>query len=575
MADAPNGNPAPTTDPLVEFRKAKAERVRAREGNPFANDLAPDASWPSRLDIAVVRALAASARVDADGKYSEQAVVVAAGTEERHVAGRIVALRSTGGLSFLRLRDGSGEIQLLVSEANLGAAYAGLDELDVGDIVHARGPLIASKRGELSIDTRQVRLLTKALRPLPEKWHGLTDVESRYRQRYVDLIANPGVGHVFRARTHILRSLRRVLDEAGFLEVETPTMHTVIGGAAAKPFHTHHNALDLGLFMRIAPELYLKRLLVGGFDRVYEIGRAYRNEGISTRHNPEFTMLEFYQAYATYTDLMTFTEVLLRGVDDALQGAMPEAHATWKAERPFTLDEPFVRVPMNEAVRAAAVKTGIEAWAALFPVAHGQEDAFLTHLLDVFENRPEEMKAWSKSSPRAKAVDWGNFRRGYLKCQTQGDRLFSAYEYLSEPFLMDDYRTSDGAKSQPVFVKDYPYETSPLARKNDASPHLVDRFELFVHGRELCNAFSELNDPVDQAARFQDQVDRKAQGAEETMDYDPDYVRALEHGMPPAAGFGMGIDRLVMMLTHQASIRDVILFPLLRPAASGEGSGKP
>ncbi len=560
MADAPNATPRTATDSLVEIRKAKAERVRARDGNPFANDLTPDAGWPVRLDVDAVRALAVSARGE-DGKYAEAGVVSAVGADERHVAGRIVALRSTGGLTFLRLRDGSGELQLLVSETNLGAAYARLDELDVGDIVHARGPLIASKRGELSIDAREVRLLTKALRPLPEKWHGLTDVEIRYRQRYVDLIANPAVGQVFRARTHIMRSLRRILDESGFLEVETPTMHTVIGGAAAKPFHTHHNTLDLGLFMRIAPELYLKRLLVGGFDRVYEIGRAYRNEGISTRHNPEFTMLEFYQAYATYDDLMTYTEQLLRGVDDALQAAMPDAHATWKAERPFTLAEPFVRVPMNQAVRDAAAKTGIASWVALAT----EDDAFLTHLQEVFQERPEEMKVWSKSSPRAKAIDWGNFRRGYLKCQTHGDRLFSAYEYLSEPFLMDDYRTQAGDKSLPVFVKDYPYETSPLARKNDAAPHLVDRFELFVHGRELCNAFSELNDPIDQAARFQDQVDRKAQGAEETMDYDADYVRALEHGMPPAAGFGMGIDRLVMMLTHQASIRDVILFPLLRP----------
>ncbi|RYZ64355.1 MAG: lysine--tRNA ligase, partial [Proteobacteria bacterium] len=440
MADAPNANQsAASLDSLIEVRKAKAERVRAREANPFANDLAPDAGWPARIDIAAARALADAGRVEG-GKYAEEAVKTAAGADERHVAGRIVALRSTGGLSFLRLRDGTGELQLLVSEATLGELYARLDELDVGDIVHARGPLIASKRGELSIDTHEVRLLTKALRPLPEKWHGLTDVEIRYRQRYVDLIANPDVAQVFRARTHIVRSVRRVLDEASFLEVETPTMHTVLGGAAAKPFETHHNTLDLGLFMRIAPELYLKRLLVGGFDRVYEIGRSYRNEGISTRHNPEFTMLEFYQAYATYTELMAFTEVLLRGVDDALQAAMPEAHAKWKAERPFTLGEPFARVPMNEAVQAAAAKTGIESWGALYPVTNTQEDAFLTHLTDVFSNRPEEMKVWSKSSPRAKAIDWGNFRRGYLKCQTQGDRLFSAYEYLSEPFLADDYR---------------------------------------------------------------------------------------------------------------------------------------
>ena len=563
MASAPSKSAA-SLDSIIEVRKGKAERVRARGENPFANDLSPDASWPARADIATVRALADAAQGE-QGRYDADAVSRAVGDAEHHVTGRIIALRSTGGLSFLRLRDGTGELQLLVSEAQMGASYSKLDDLDVGDIVQAHGPLIASKRGELSIETRDLRLLTKALRPLPEKWHGLTDVEIRYRQRYVDLIANPNVGEVFRARALIVRTLRRLLDDAGFLEVETPTMHSLLGGAAARPFETHHNTLDLDLYMRIAPELYLKRLLVGGFDRVYEIGRNYRNEGISTRHNPEFTMLEFYQAYATYTHLMDFGEALIRGIDEALAKALPKAHAGWANERPFTLAEPFVRLPMNAAVEAAAKKTGIEAWQASYPLTTQAGDAFLAMLKDVFENRPEEMKAWAKSSPRAKAVDWGNFRRGYLKCPTDGDRLFSAYEYLAEPFLADDYRSADGAKSLPVFVKDFPFETSPLARKNDASPHLVDRFELFVHGRELCNAFSELNDPIDQAARFQDQVDRKAAGAEETMDYDEDYVCALEHGMPPAAGFGMGIDRLVMMLTHQASIRDVILFPLLRP----------
>jgi len=402
--------------------------------------------------------------------------------------------------------------------------------------------------------------VTKSYRPLPEKWHGLTDVELRYRQRYLDLVANPSVADVFRARSHIVRATRAILDDNGFLEVETPTMHTLIGGAAARPFVTHHNTLELQLFMRIAPELYLKRLLVGGLERVYEIGRSYRNEGISTRHNPEFTMLEFYQAYATYETLMTFTESLLRTIDARLAEAMPEVHATWKAARPFALEAAFERVPMAEAVAVAAERTAIPPWVAAVEEGGGQ--ALATLLRSDFG---AEIKEWSKASPRAKALDWTNLRRGLAKCDSDGERLFACYEYIVEPFLAEDYRTSDGKHSVPVFIKDYPFEISPLARRNDARPELTDRFELFVHGRELCNAFSELNDPDDQAARFRAQTEKKARGVEETMDYDEDYIRALEHGMPPAAGFGMGIDRLVMALTNAASIRDVILFPLLRP----------
>jgi lysyl-tRNA synthetase class 2 len=403
-------------------------------------------------------------------------------------------------------------------------------------------------------------MLTKALRPPPEKWHGLQDVETRYRQRYIDLVANPHVADVFRARSYIVRATRKVFDDAGFLEVETPTMHTLIGGAVARPFHTHHNALDMQLFMRIAPELYLKRLLVGGLERVYEIGRCYRNEGISTRHNPEFTMIEFYWAYATCADLVVFTEQLLRNIDAALAAAMPEAQARWKAERPFTFDEPFAKVPMADAVAAAAKATQIPAW--IEAVAKGGT-GLVAHLKGLGDFGGS-MKEWSKTSPRAKAIDWGNFRKGWMKCDNDGERLFALYEYLSEPFLTEDYKSSDGKHSLPVFVTEHPFEISPLARRNDTRPELVDRFELFVHGRELCNAFSELNDPDDQAERFREQVRKKAAGADETMDYDEDYIRALEQGMPPAAGFGMGMDRLTMMLTHSASIRDVILFPLLR-----------
>jgi lysyl-tRNA synthetase class 2 len=460
----------------------------------------------------------------------------------------------------LRLRDRTSEIQLLVSQATLGADYDKLSEIDVGDIVEAEGALTASKRGELSIEPHRLRLLTKAFRPLPEKWHGLTDVELRYRQRYVDLVANPPVADVFRARSHVVRATRAILDERGFLEVETPTMHTLIGGAAARPFVTHHNALDMRLYMRIAPELYLKRLVVGGLERIYEIGRCYRNEGISTRHNPEFTMLEFYQAYATYEDLMDFVEILLRGIDAELALAMPQAYGQWRGTRPFTMDEPFARVPMETAVSAAAERTAIPEWLAAVDDRGGTELVAL--LRESFE---PHIKEWARASPRAKAIDWSNFRKAFAKCDSDGERLFASYEYVVEPFLAEDYRSRDGKHSVPVFIKDYPFEVSPLARRNDSRPELTDRFEIFVQGRELGNGFSELNDPDDQADRFRTQAEKKARGEEDAMDYDEDYVRALEHGMPPTAGFGLGIERLVMALTNATSIRDVILFPLLRP----------
>jgi lysyl-tRNA synthetase class 2 len=559
---APKGSADSSTsaeDALVAARRAKADKLRVRGERPFANDVVPRAGGTT-VDISELRARAQSAR-NADGKYDADRVKEATAGAVFHLRGRVIAFRSAGGLSFLRLRDFTGEVQLLVSEASFGEAYARLEEIDVGDIVEAEGALSASKRGELSIEPSRVRILTKALRPPPEKWHGLTDVETRYRQRYVDLVANPHVADVFRARSYIVRALRKVFDDVGFLEVETPTLHTLIGGAIARPFNTHHNTLDMDLFLRIAPELYLKRLLVGGLDRVYEIGRCYRNEGISTRHNPEFTMLEFYWAYATYEDLMSFTEKMLRAVDAGLAQAMPEAHARWLAERPFALDEPVARVAMDEAVANAARATKIPAWEEAVAKDGGKGLLALLNAGDFGGN----MKEWSKCSPRAKAIDWGNFRKGWNKCDNDGERLFAAYEYLGEPFLTEDYRAKgDPQRSLPVFIKDYPFETSPLARRNDARPDLVDRFELFVHGRELCNAFSELNDPDDQAERFREQVKKKAAGAEETMDYDEDYIRALEQGMPPAAGFGMGVDRLTMMLTTAPSIRDVILFPLLR-----------
>jgi len=551
-------DPASPEAAIIDARRAKAARVRARGENPFANDVKPRLGGKTH-DVADVRAQADGAR-DAAGKYGEARVRAIAGTGLVHVRGRVMVMRSTGGLSFVWVHDRTGKIQLLVSQATLGAGYDHLDEIDVGDIVEAEGALTASKRGELSIEPRRLRLITKSFRPLPEKWHGLTDVELRYRQRYVDLVANPSVADVFRARSLVVRAVRAILDEHGFLEVETPTLHTLIGGAAAKPFVTHHNALDMELTMRIAPELYLKRLVVGGLERVYEIGRCYRNEGISTRHNPEFTILELYQAYATYEDLMDFAEVLIRGVDARLAEAMPVAHAAWRDARPFTLVEPFVRVPMERAVAEAAERTAIPEWVGAVEDRGG---AALVGLLA--EGFVERIKEWAKASPRARAIDWANFRKGLARCENDGERLFACYEYVAEPFLPEDYRSGDGKHSVPVLIKDYPFEVSPLARRNDSRPELTDRFEIFVHGRELGNAFSELNDPDDQADRFHSQAEKKARGDEDAMDYDYDYVRALEHGMPPTAGFGMGIDRLVMALTNAPSIRDVILFPLLRP----------
>jgi lysyl-tRNA synthetase, class II len=470
-------------------------------------------------------------------------------------------------VSFLNLRDESGAIQLFAKEEDMAAQFFRLDELDIADHIEARGPLMVTKTGELSVLVQEIRLLTKAHRPLPDKWHGLADVELRYRRRYVDLVANPDVAVAFRARSIIIAALRSFLDERAFVEVETPTLQTLVGGAAAHPFATHHNALDLSLFLRIAPELYLKRLLVGGFERVYEIGRCYRNEGTSTRHNPEFTMLEFYEAYATYDSLMPNVEALFRSVDKTLGNRLTafgvgKFYRQWVADRKFTLDEPFARAPMRAAVDAALRVAGLEpesVMAQLGDAARFPDDAARDELSAGL------VKTWAKTSPRAKRIDWGNFRKALSVIENDGERLFAAYEYLAEPFLTEDYRSQDGSKSLPVFILDYPAEVSPLARRKESDPRLTDRFELFIDGIERGNGFSELNDPEDQAARFRAQVEKKGKGQAETMDYDEDYIRALEHGMPPAAGFGLGVDRLVMLLAGQPSIRDVIAFPLLRP----------
>ncbi len=528
---------------MIQARKDKAARVRARGQNPFANDLGDGLPLSP---LGEVHARFEAVRND-DGRYDPERVE----PEELRVAGRILFLRSFGGASFIRLRDRTGELQLYCEQAALGDEYERLAELDIGDFVEAQGKAMATRRGELSVGAERLRLLSKAYRPLPTKT-SFKDVESRYRMRYVDLVANPAVKQVFRARTAIVSALRAFLDERGFLEVETPTMHSLVGGAAAKPFITHHQALDLELYMRIAPELYLKRLVVGGLERVYEIARCYRNEGISTRHNPEFSMLEFYQAYATYETLMDQSEELLRFVDGRLAEALPSDHPAWRAARGFTLER-FERVTMQRAVETALGRAGLPEAAATG--VHQADDASLG--------------GWADKARRAgRELDWAEYREAARRCEGDGERFFCAYEYLAEPFLCDDYR--EGDQSVPVFIIDYPFEVSPLARRKDGDADLVDRFELFVGGQELCNAFSELNDPEDQAERFRRQVERKSRGDEEAMDYDADYVRALEYGMPPCAGFGMGIDRLTMALTATSSIRDVILFPLLRPEG---GSG--
>jgi len=556
-------------DALIEARRGKAEHLRSRGQNPFAND----AASANRSLLRELREQFAPALLEpaSELRYDPAKVEALAEGREYYVLGRLLSRRGFGKASFLRLRDMSDELQLFAKQDVLGDGFAALDDIDIADHLEARGQAMVTKTGELSLQVTSLRLLTKALRPLPDKFHGLTDVDIRYRRRYVDLVANPEVSVALRARSIIVQGLRDFLDSQGFLEVETPTLHPLVGGAAAKPFKTHHNTLDLELFLRIAPELYLKRLLVGGLERVYEIGRCYRNEGISTRHNPEFTMLEFYQAYATYETLMDQAERLFRHVDAFLERRLSalglSAHyQRWLAERPFTLAEPFARVPMKLAVGSALAR-------AELPAEIAGQFAELAFVLGPDGKRlPSPLDAavegWKQRSERAGTIDWGNLRRALTHCKSEGERLFVAYEYLAEPFLAVDYRAAEADKSLPVFITDYPAEVSPLARKKDSDPTLVDRFELFVHGRELCNAFSELNDPDDQAARFRAQLELKAGGAEETMDYDEDYVLALEHGMPPAAGFGLGVDRLAMALTAQPSIRDVIAFPLLRPESA-------
>ncbi len=434
------------------------------------------------------------------------------------VAGRILARRSFGKAAFIQLQDRKGRVQVYVKKDEIGEeAFAAFESFDLGDIVGVVGYPFRTKTGELSLHAESIRLLVKSLLPLPEKFHGLTDVETRYRQRYVDLIVNPEVRDIFFKRSRIVNLIRAFMTGRDFLEVETPMMHQIPGGATARPFITHHNTLDMDLYLRIAPELYLKRLVVGGFERVFEINRNFRNEGISVRHNPEFTMMEFYQAYATYEDLMDLTEELFSHVAQEVLGTVDFNYQGLD----ISFQRPWKRVTVRDAI-----------------LEYGDIEA--KQLDD-----PDLALAYARSIGLDLSDDI-----------SYGKLVMEIFEEVVEHKLI-----------QPTFVTAYPTEVSPLSRKNDHNPEIVDRFELIIGGREIANAFSELNDPIDQKERFLAQVAEKDKGDEEAHYMDEDYVRALEYGLPPTAGEGIGIDRLVMLLTNSASIRDVILFPQLRKEA--------
>ncbi|MFO0754509.1 MAG: lysine--tRNA ligase [Thermodesulfovibrionales bacterium] len=483
---------------LIEQRFRKLGELQELGINPYEGRFQPGAS-----------------AAEVKGKYE---TVSKEGLEAEEfsasVAGRIVALRDFGKASFAHLQDATGKIQIYLKKDVLGGKYALVKKLDIGDIVGVSGRVFRTKTEELTVEVRDIVLLSKSLRPLPEKWHGLKDIEIRYRQRYVDLIVNPEVKEVFARRSAIIKAIRDFLESRGFIEVETPMMHQIPGGAAARPFMTHHNALAIDLYLRIAPELYLKRLLVGGYEKVFELNKNFRNEGISTKHNPEFTMLEFYMAYKDYTYLMSLTEEIFTFVADRVLGTLKVPYG----DTVIDLTPPWPRVPMLEALQQKGVPGAII-------------------------GDPEKAKEWARS--RKLDIPTGASHAKVL------DEIFKE---LVEPGLV-----------QPTFITDYPVELSPLAKRKPDAPELVERFELFIAAREIANAFSELNDPVDQKGRFMKQVEAKKQGDEEAHWMDEDFVRALEYGMPPAAGEGIGIDRLVMLLTNSSSIRDVVLFPQLKP----------
>ncbi|MBS1235513.1 MAG: lysyl-tRNA synthetase [Proteobacteria bacterium] len=489
---------------IIALRRAKLAALRER-GAPFPNDF---------------RRNVIAGELHAEYGEKDNAALEAIPVRVR-VAGRMMGMRVMGKASFAHLQDMSGRIQLYVQRETIGEAlYSEFKQWDLGDIVGAEGVLFKTKTGELSVKVDDVRLLTKSLRPLPDKWHGLTDTETRYRQRYVDLIMNEVARKTFLVRSEIVTFIRQFLTSRGFLEVETPMMQAIPGGATARPFVTHHHTLDMQLFLRIAPELYLKRLVVGGFEKVFEINRNFRNEGLSTRHNPEFTMLEFYEAYADYRDLMNLTEEMLRTLTQTVLGSTVVAYQG----ESYDFGKPFARLSVKESI------------------LHFNPDLQRTDVESLENARrvAEHLKIPLKPT------------YGLGKVQIE------IFEKTVESRLKD-----------PTFITAYPTEVSPLARRNDQDPFVTDRFEFFVGGREIANGFSELNDAEDQAERFRQQVQDKEAGDMEAMHFDADYIRALEHGMPPTAGEGIGIDRLVMLLTDAPSIRDVILFPHMRPEAGG------
>ena len=488
---------------IIALRRAKLAQLRER-GLPFPNDF--------RRNVVAGELLA---------EYGEKDnAALEANPVRVRVAGRMMGMRVMGKASFAHLQDMSGRIQLYVQRETIGEVlYGEFKQWDIGDIVGAEGALFKTKTGELSVKADEIRLLTKSLRPLPDKWHGLTDTETRYRQRYVDLIMNEVTRKTFLVRSQVVTFIRQFLTARGFLEVETPMMQAIPGGAVARPFVTHHNALDMQLFLRIAPELYLKRLVVGGLEKVFEINRNFRNEGLSTRHNPEFTMLEFYQAYADYRDLMNLTEEMLRALILQTHGT---ATLDYQGER-YDFDKPFTRFTLKESI------------------LHFNPELKLADL-DTLE-----------PARRVAAALGISLKNGYGLGKVQTE-IFE--------------KTVEARLKHPTFITAYPTEVSPLARRNDQDPFVTDRFEFFVGGREIANGFSELNDAEDQAERFRQQVEDKDAGDEEAMHFDADYIRALEHGMPPTAGEGIGIDRLVMLLTDSPSIRDVILFPHMRPEST-------
>lgn len=494
-----------TLSDQVRVRLGKLEGIRARGQNPYPNGFNP-------------KDLAADLHKKFESKSKEELESLA---HPASVAGRVMAIRDFGKAAFIRLRDRSGLMQLFIQRDRLSPeAYARYKELDIGDFVYSEGELFRTKTGELSINSKTFEHVTKTLRPLPEKFHGIADIEIRYRQRYLDLIMTEQSRETFRKRSKIVEAVRAFFLDHDFLEVETPMMHPIAGGATARPFITHHNTLDMQLFMRVAPELYLKRLVVGGLERVFEINRNFRNEGISIKHNPEFTMLEFYQAYATYEDLIDLTERLFQSIADKVIGSRTLQYQGTAIH----LDGPWKRLKV--------------------------EDAILEHT---------EFKDRSKLRDRAALLEYGKRKNLPMNPKdTVGGLMMTIFDEEVESKLI-----------QPTFVTHYPLDVSPLSRKNEHDPFLVDRFELYIYGREMANAFSELNDPHDQRERFEAQVRAKAAGNDEASDMDEDYITALEYGMPPTAGQGIGIDRLVMLFTDSPSIRDVILFPLMRPHAQG------